>query len=100
VNAGNLPVPKLQRNEIQILLQAAQDSFPHDLCATCECFLAYLAQLRIDSDSADKDLFVPFKVNRADMHKCLGCDPCPPGDLYAVYGEEAKVHADYDLARR
>jgi hypothetical protein len=85
VNAGNFPVPKLPRNETQFLLQAATDSAPHDLCATCECFHAYLAQLRIDSDSADKDLFVPFKVNRADMHKCLGCDPCPPGDLYAMY---------------
>jgi hypothetical protein len=19
------------------------------------------------------------------MHKCNGCDPCPPGDLYAEY---------------
>jgi hypothetical protein len=85
VNNGNLPVPKLPRNETQILLQTAEDSFPHDLCATCECFLAYLAQLRIDSEPADKDLFIPFKIARGEMQKCLGCDPCPPGDLYAAY---------------
>jgi len=78
-------MPKLTRTELQPLLQAASDSTPHDLCATCECFHAYLAQLRIDSESADKDLFVPFKIVRTDMHKCLGCDPCPPGDLYAAY---------------
>lgn len=76
---------KLGRDEIQALLQGAEDSFPHGACNTCECFLGYLAQLRIDSDSADKDLFIPFKVDRKDMHKCLGCEPCPPGNLYAAF---------------
>ena len=71
---------KLERNELQDLLTQAEDSCPVGLCNMCECFLGYLAQLRIDSDPADKDLFVPFKVDRKDMHKCLGCDPCPPGD--------------------
>ena len=76
---------KLPRAETQTLLQAAEASFPHGACNTCECFLGYLAQLRIDSDPADKDLFVPFKVDLKDMHKCLGCEPCPPGELYAEY---------------
>ncbi|MBK9927298.1 MAG: hypothetical protein IPP66_18670 [Anaerolineales bacterium] len=78
---------KLTRDELQAFLAQAEDSFPHarDICSTCECFLSYLAQLRIDSDPADKDIFVPFKVDRKDMHHCLGCDPCPPGDLYAEY---------------
>ena len=76
---------KLPRTETQTLLQTAEESFPHGACNTCECFLGYLAQLRIDSDPADKDLFVPFKVDRKDMHKCLGCEPCPPGELYAGY---------------
>ena len=79
---------KLPRDKTQIYLREAGESFPHDLCNTCECFLGYLAQLRIDSDPADKDLFVPFKVNRMDMHKCLGCEPCPPGELYAGYMKE------------
>jgi hypothetical protein len=84
-------MPKLKREGTQFLLQAAEDSFPHDLCRTCECFLGYLAQLRIDSDPADKDLFLRFKVDRMDMHKCLGCDPCPPGDLYAEHMKKKQV---------
>ncbi len=76
---------KLERDETQRLLQSAENSFPHGACSTCECFLGYLAQLRIDSDSANRDLFSPFKIDRKNMHKCLGCDPCPPGDLYAGY---------------
>ena len=78
---------KLTRDELQSLLTQVEESFPHarEVCSTCECFLGYTAQLRIDSDPAEKALFVPFKVKREDMHKCLGCEPCPPGDLYAGY---------------
>jgi hypothetical protein len=76
---------KLGSNELQKLLKAAEDSFPHGACYACECFLGYLARLRVDSVSADKNSFLLFKVDRKDMHKCLGCDPCPPGDLYAEY---------------
>ena len=76
---------KLIRSEVQELLLSAVDSFPHGACSTCECFLGYVAQLRIDSESADKDLLTPYKVDRASMHRCLGCSPCPPGDLYAEY---------------
>lgn len=77
---------KLNRDEIQAMLHKAEDSFPHGMvCNLCECFLGYVAQLRIDADSADKDLFTPYKVNRVEMHHCLGCDPCPPADLYAEY---------------
>ena len=78
---------KLSRDDIQSLLTQAEGSYPHasEVCNTCECFLGYLAQLRIDSDRTDHDLFVSFKVDRNEMHKCIGCDPCPPGDLYAEY---------------
>ena len=78
-------MPKLGRDETQAMLQTAEDSFPHGQCNTCECFLGYIAQLRIDSDPADKDLFIPYKIDRPSIHRCLGCDPCPPGDLYAGY---------------
>ena len=78
-------MPKLGRNELQELIRQGEDAIAHGTCYTCECFLGYLAQLRIASDLVDKDLFLPFKVDRKEMHHCLGCDPCPPGDLYAEY---------------
>lgn len=71
--------------QVQDLLKKAEESFPHGACLTCECFLGYLAQLRIDSDAQCKEAFAPYKIKREDIHSCLGCDPCPPGDLYAGY---------------
>ena len=72
-------MPKLGRNELYELLTQAEDSFPHGACNTCECFLGYLAQLRIDSDPADKDLFLPFKIDRKDMHNASAAIPARPG---------------------
>ena len=76
---------KLTRQEVQIFLEEAADSFPHDACLTCECFLGYVIRLRVDSDKTSQDLIGGYQVERKSMHSCLGCDPCPPGDLYAEY---------------
>jgi hypothetical protein len=47
-----------------------------------------VAQLHVDSDADSKDLLRSYKVERNSIHGCLGCDPCPPGDLYAVYQQK------------
>lgn len=78
-------MPKLNLEQTQTLLKQAEESFPHGACSTCECFLGYIAQLRIDSDGQCKEAFTPYKVRREEIHSCLGCDPCPPGNLYAEY---------------
>ena len=76
---------RLTRKEVQDFLAVAADSFPHGACLTCECFLGYVARLRVDSDETSRDLIGEYQVERTSMHSCLGCDPCPPGDLYAEY---------------
>ena len=78
-------MPKLTRQEVQTFMEEAADSFPHDACLTCECFLGYVTRLRVDSDESSRDLIDEHQVERKNMHSCLGCDPCPPGDLYAEY---------------
>ena len=76
---------KLMQQEARTLLNSAVDSFPHDACLMCECFLGYVTQLYLDSDPNERELLVEYQVDRNSMHSCLGCDPCPPGDLYALY---------------
>ena len=76
---------KLTHQEVQTFLAEAADSFPHDACLTCECFLGYVTRLHVDSDETSSNLIREYRVERKTMHSCLGCDPCPPGDLYAEY---------------
>jgi hypothetical protein len=75
----------LTRAQVETLLKEAEESFPHGACLTCECFLGYVAQLHVDSGPDSREVLKQYKVDRNSIHGCLGCDPCPPGDLYATY---------------
>jgi hypothetical protein len=76
---------KLIDFQIQRLIEAAIDSFPHEECKSCECFLGYLAHLEMDSDESGKELISKYTQDRRKVHSCLGCDPCPPANQYAKY---------------
>jgi hypothetical protein len=66
-------------------IKKAEESFRHEECNSCECFLGYLAQLEIDADTEGKEVLKSYRSEREPIHSCLGCDPCPPGVLYAEY---------------
>ena len=71
--------------EIKEYIKKAEDSFRHEDCATCECFLGYVTQLKIDSDPEAQQFLKEYMPDRDQFHSCLGCDPCAPGTLYANY---------------
>jgi predicted HD superfamily hydrolase involved in NAD metabolism len=75
----------LSVQQITSLINQTIDSFPHRECQTCECFLGYVTQLDIAADPIGKAFLETFKPNRSEIHSCLGCDPCPPGDHFAAY---------------
>jgi len=77
--------PKLNHQQLEMLLEQAKEAFPHEACLTCECFLGYVAQLGIDADEDVAALLAEIGIKRERTHSCLGCDPCPPADLFADY---------------
>ena len=79
----------LSRSQVRRLLEQARQSFPHEACLTCECFLGYLTQLGIDTGEDVGSLLDEMGTSRGRTHSCLGCDPCPPADLFAVYLEDS-----------
>lgn len=85
---------ELRREEVRKYLKDAIDSFPHQECSTCECFVGYLTQLQIDSGEGSKDLLAEYKPEREEVHSCLGCNPCSPGDHFARYLQEKRNLAD------
>lgn len=70
---------------ITALINNAIDTFPHEECATCECFLGYVTQLEMDSDKLSQQFLDRYKPNRKEIYSCLGCGPYRPGDHYAEY---------------
>lgn len=75
----------LSVQQITTLINQTVDSFPHSQCQTCECFLGYVTQLEMNSDPIGKAFLKALKPDRSEIHSCLGCDPCPPGDQFAAY---------------
>jgi predicted HD superfamily hydrolase involved in NAD metabolism len=75
----------LSVQKITTLINQTVDSFPHRECQTCECFQGYVAQLDFAADPIGKAFLETFKPSRTEIHSCLGCDPCPPGDQFAAY---------------
>jgi hypothetical protein len=70
-------------------------------CRDCECLHGLLAELRLaleelpETPEAAALLDALRRVKRpAELHACLGCQPCGPGTLLAeFYGAEAKTNS-------
>jgi hypothetical protein len=79
----------LSVSQVTTLIDSVIDAFPLEECATCECFLGYVTQLERDSEKSIRLFLKSHKPNRAEIHSCLGCDPCPPADMLAGYLRES-----------
>ena len=76
---------RLSIDQISAIINNAEKSFRQEDCPTCECYLGYIAQLELDGDQEVQEYLAKYKPAREVIHSCLGCDPCPPGILYADY---------------
>ncbi len=75
----------LSKSETARILRKLKESAPLEECLTCECFQGLIAQLEVDAPFDISELAASLQVADSDLHKCLGCDPCPPADVYTEY---------------
>jgi len=73
----------LTRKQVQSYVERLKSSIRTEQCRTCDCLHGLLTQLELDCPEDVADLTAELKVGRDRMHRCLGCDPCPPGALFA-----------------
>ncbi len=75
----------LSRNEVAAVVKRLREAVRHKQCWTCDCLQGLLTQLEIDAEEDVSDIVDPLKVQSERMHGCMGCEPCPPGGVYADY---------------
>lgn len=54
-------------------------------CWTCDCLQGFITQLLIDLEREDTSELKKLLKDKQFLHSCLGCDPCPPGELFTKY---------------
>jgi len=76
----------VSNKDLKGLLDDLKNSLVKDECWKCECFQGFLAQLELDFEEVlPLEELDKLKVIPEVIHCCLGCDPCPPADVYARY---------------
>jgi len=64
-------------------------------CRSCECLQVFLVQLKIDYKLKNFPNIDKMLISREKQHQCLGCDPCPPAELFAKYLKKTKRLKEY-----
>lgn len=67
------------------ICEKIKKSAVRDECWTCECFQGFVTQLMIDLEVEDPLELEQLSKDKSLLHSCLGCDPCPPGNLFQEY---------------
>lgn len=75
----------LSRKEVEKIIEQMKDGVARPECWTCDCFQGLLTQLEMDCTEDIEDIVAPLKVPKERMHGCLGCIPCPAGELFSEY---------------
>ncbi len=82
----------LTKSDAEKIITQLRRAVPMEECWTCDCLQGLLTQLEMDADTNVADLTSVLKKGRDQMHGCLGCDPCPPGEQYSQYLLTRSLH--------
>jgi hypothetical protein len=82
--AGNSQA-KLPKEEVDGLLAQVTHASLREECWLCECFQGFIAQLDLDAAEEAKPLLEVYRADSSQVRQGLGCEPCPPAELFAEY---------------
>ena len=72
-------------DEARAITEKLEKLVEKEECWSCDCLQGLLTQLELDSPDDLTRVTESLKTARNEMHGCLGCDPCPPAELFAEY---------------
>jgi hypothetical protein len=75
----------LKKGDIEALLDRLRREVTRRECRSCECLQGFISQMERDAAQDAKPLLAKHRVVPKKIHACLGCEPCPPAEIFAKY---------------
>lgn len=69
-------------------LKALRQNSRIEKCGQCECLHGAIMQIMLDWAELKRETDGLISVQ---VHKCLGCETCPPAEVWRKYLEEKEV---------
>ncbi len=76
--------------ELDEYLLAIKKHYDVSSCRNCDCLQGFLVQLKIDHNLSIFPNIDEMLMPREKQHECLGCDPCPPAEIFTTYLKEKR----------
>ncbi len=76
---------RLTTGEARTWLQQLEQAAEKEACWSCECLQGFITELELDAAGDAKSLLEMYEVRPEKLHGYLGCEPCPPAQLFAEY---------------
>ena len=73
---------RLSIDKAKDLVENLGSAMCRDECRNCECLQGVLVQIEIVAGEDVSEITGPLKVSAEQMHSCLGCNPCPPAEIF------------------
>lgn len=75
----------LPLDEVKVLLERLEQVATREACWSCECLQGFITQLELDATEDVRSLLQTYEVREEHLHGGLGCQPCPPADVFSQY---------------
>ena len=75
----------LVAGQVRKLLAQLELAATREACWSCEGLQAIIRQLELDSAAEARFLLETYEVRPERLHGCLGCEPCPPAEVFAAH---------------
>ena len=82
---GTSAPKSLTVGQVRKLLGQLELAATREACWSCECLQGFIAQLELDASEEAKPLLEVYEVRPERFHGNLGCQPCPPEEVFASH---------------
>jgi hypothetical protein len=79
------PDKPLGVEEVKQVLGGLERAAEREACWSCERLQKFIKQLELESADDVRDLVLAYEVRPERLHGSLGCQPCPPADVFMEY---------------